>query len=118
MTDGSPINAVIGNQPVMAGLVALGLGLAAGLVLPQTDVERSAVAPVRERVQDRLSDLGLPTEPGQVMERAKEQLGALTDQAKTTATEGIAQTKQAVADLAEGAKQTASNAASERGLGR
>jgi len=115
-SDGGAIHSLVAGQPVMAGVAALGLGLAIGLSLPATEAERGTADSLRAGVQDRLDAMGLPTDPASMLDSAKGHIDTLTTQAKETTSAGVTQAKQAATELVGHAKQTASDAASERGL--
>jgi hypothetical protein len=116
--DGGPMHSMIVGQPVVAGVVALGLGLAIGLALPATQAERETAASLRAGAQERLDAMGLPSDTTTMVGRTKDRLDTLTTQAKETASAGMTQARQSAVELMEDVKQTASTAASERGLTR
>jgi ElaB/YqjD/DUF883 family membrane-anchored ribosome-binding protein len=46
----------VGDNPLVAGAMAAALGLAAGLLLPETDRERELMGDARERLKDRAEE--------------------------------------------------------------
>lgn len=117
-TNGGSLHAEIGNQPLLAGLVALGIGMAVGLTLPETDAERETMSPLRDQVQHRLDDASIAMHPGDLVDQAKAQVSSLIDHAKAAVSDGAAQAKNAATDVVGSAKQAATTAADDRGLTR
>jgi hypothetical protein len=109
---------LVSDQPILAGLLALGLGAAMGLSMPATEKEREATSTLREQAQDRLNTMGIASDPQGMKDQAKEQLSSLASKVTETMTTGLDQAKQTATELASTAKETAADAASERGLTR
>jgi len=107
---------LVSDQPIVAGLVALGLGMAMGLSMPETAKEREATSTIRDQAQQRLEQMGVASDPQGMMDQAKQQLGSLAGKVTETMSSGMEQAKQVGSELASTAKETAANAASERGL--
>jgi len=114
--DGSTLPGLIGSQPIVAGFMALGVGLALGLTLPESDKERGLAAPLRAQTQQRLDGMGLASDPHGLVDQVKERAGGLAEQAKTAMSDGLSDAKQAASEMAKRAQVTAKDAASDHGL--
>ena len=108
------IQGFLSEQPLAAGAVALGLGLVVGLGLPETQNERQAMEPVRQRVQEGVAQATGSTQG--LVEQAKEAASKLATEAKDAASGTVADAKSAAKDVGETAKQAGKQAASDRGL--
>jgi hypothetical protein len=109
---------IVSDQPILAGLVALGLGAAMGLSMPETAKEREVTAPLREQAQQRLEQMGIASDPQGMIDQAKQQVGSLATKVTETMSTGVEQAKQTGTDLVSTAKETAADAASDKGLTR
>jgi len=114
--DGTHLRALIGEQPLVIGLVALGLGAAIGLSLPETDQERDIATPLRDQAQQHLAGMGLASDARGLMDQAKGQVSGMAETVKTTMSDGLVGAKAAASEIAESAKTAAHDAATERGL--
>ena len=112
MPDG--IQGFLSEQPLAAGALALGLGLVVGLGLPETQSEREAMQPVRERVKDGVSQAAGSAQG--LVEQAKGAASNLATEAKDAASETVAEAKGAAKDVKTTAKKAGKQAAADRGL--
>ncbi len=110
------VRGLVSDQPLVAGLVALGLGAAMGLSMPATAKERDAASSLRTQVQNHLGEMGIATDAHGMMEQAKQGVGSLAGNVTESASAGLAQAKHAAGDIATTAKETAIDAAHDRGL--
>jgi len=108
------VQGFLSEQPLAVGGLAIGLGLVVGLGLPETQHERAAMEPVRERVKDGVSQAAGSTQG--LLEQAKEAAGNLMTDAKDAASGTAAEAKSAAKDVGETAKRAGKQAASDSGL--
>jgi len=113
MADGGSMTDMFGGQSLMAGLLALGLGLAVGLGVPESEQERRMAAPIRERAESMLGEAGMSGNPREMMDQAKQQIGNVVEQAKSMAGDGLGQAKSMATDMAGTVRESAMGASSE-----
>jgi hypothetical protein len=102
---GGMLSGLLDNPGLAGGLLALGLGLVAGLGAPETEKERQLAAPLREKALDRLDAMGISDPAGQAT--------GLIDQVKQSGAEFIEQAKQTGAEIVDEAKATAQDTAGQ-----
>jgi hypothetical protein len=112
---GSALGAMIGDSPLMPGLLALGLGIVAGLAIPRTGEETAVSESLREQMKSGLDQLGISDSSGQgqgLIDRVKENAGATLAQAKESVKTSASSLGDAVstmgAHMADAAKESAS----------
>ncbi len=102
---GGMLSGLLESPGLGAGLLALGLGLVAGLGVPETQKEKELAAPLRERAMEQLDAMGITDTTGQG--------GGLIDQVKQTGQEIVGEAKQTGGELLDEAKATAQDVASQ-----
>lgn len=109
---------IVSDQPVLAGLLALGLGAALGLSLPTTPQEREATSSLRTQAHQRLDERGIATDPSGMLDQAKQQLSSVGEALSDAVSDSLEQAKEGATDIAATAKESATTAAKDRGLTR
>lgn len=102
---GGVLSGLLDSPGLAGGLLALGLGLVAGLGAPETQKEKELAAPLREKAMDRLDAMGISDPAGQAT--------GLIEQVKQTGAEFIEQAKQTGAEIVDEAKATAHETADQ-----
>jgi len=104
------------DQPLLAGLLALGLGVAMGLSMPGTEKERDLTSSLRPQLHDKLEQMGVASDAHGMMDQAKAKAGSIAQAVSEAATSSASQAKQAATDVMDTAKETAVTATRDKGL--
>lgn len=102
---GGVLSGLLESPGFAGGLLALGIGLIAGLGAPETQKEKELTAPLREKAMDRLDAMGISDPKGQAT--------GLLEQVKQTGTELLEEAKQTGAEIVDEAKSTAQETAGQ-----
>jgi F0F1-type ATP synthase membrane subunit b/b' len=109
-SQGGMLSGMLENPGFATGLLALGLGLVAGLGVPETQKEKELVAPLRERAMDQLDAMGITDTTGQgggLIEQVKESGSQMLDEAKQTGGEMLDEAKATARQTGEQLKESA-----------
>jgi len=110
------------DHSLTVGLVAVGLGFVAALTIPQSERERQAMAPVINRAQERLDQMGVTDSTGQgnggLIDQVKQTGGELLGQAKDAATESLHRAGEAAASTGKTAVNAVQSAKNDQAASR
>jgi Protein of unknown function (DUF3618) len=99
------------DQPLTIGLLATGLGFVAALSLPQSNKEREMMAPVIDKAQTRLDEMGITDSTAQsdggIVGQAKAMGSDLISQAKDAASASLSQAGDAASSIGRTAVESA-----------
>lgn len=75
----------LADQSLASGLLAMGIGFLVGIAAPETETERGAIAPLREKAGEQLDKMGVAGSGQGLLEQAKQTGGDLIGQATQAA---------------------------------
>jgi len=99
------IRGAVSDQALVPGILALGIGIVAGLALPETGPERAASGSMRDRIMDGLDQMKLTDSSGNG--------GGMLDKVKTDASTLLSEAADATKVAAGEVRQSASDMRSE-----
>ena len=107
------LRGAVGDQALIPGLLALGIGIVAGLGLPETGPERATAGSVRDRILDGLDQTHITGSSGsgqglvdQVKSGASALVNTATEATKAAATEVRHSAAEMRSDIADSVKQS------------
>jgi len=112
------LGAMLSDQSLSSGLLGMGVGFLVGLIAPETEKEREAIAPLKDKADEQLDKLGIGGAGGSgegLLDQAKRTGGDLLGQAAQATSGAVESGKQAAGQAKQTVVDTAKQAASGNG---